>query len=141
RNYLYGVSMRIGYNAPYNEDCEVRNNVIVNGGLDITKYKKAVKENNFILAKGKARPVGHLEVLRPNKYDPNRANVAVFNWSRTPEVVVQARGFRKRGEAYRLMDPRQVYGTPVAAGTCDGKQIRVPMRGEEFAALVLLRGN
>src|SRR5205085_12458403 len=35
RNYLYGVSMQIGYNAPFNEACVVRENVIVNGGLSI----------------------------------------------------------------------------------------------------------
>ena len=82
-NCLYNVSMQIGYSAPHNEDCEVRDNVIVNGGLNIVRYRKVVKEGNVVLARGAPRPKGKAVrvILRPNKYDPNRANVAIYNWA------------------------------------------------------------
>jgi hypothetical protein len=140
KNYLHGVSMRIGYNAPHNEDCEVRDNVIVNGGLEIVKYRKAVKKDNVVLGKGAKRPPGARVILRPNKYAPGRANLAVFNWDRKPNVAVDASTFLKKGETYRLLSPRNLFGKPVLRGTCDGKPIRVPVAGE-FAAFVLIKGD
>src|SRR5262249_33829280 len=87
-NYPYNVSMQVGYSATYNEDCEVRDNVIVNGSLAINKYRKAVKEGNLVLAKGAARPKGAKVVPRPSKYDPNRANLVLVNWDRATAVEV-----------------------------------------------------
>ena len=40
--------------------------------------------------------------------------------SRRPEVEVDAGEFLKAGESYRLLDPRDVFGKPVRAGTADG---------------------
>ncbi len=50
---------------------------------------------------------------------------------------MDAGAFLKTGEAYRLLDPRNLFGKPVASGTADGRLLRVPMAGE-FAAFVLL---
>jgi hypothetical protein len=140
RNYLYGVPMQIGYNAPYNEDCEVRDNLIVDGSLQIQKYRKAVNEGNAILNKQAKRPPGACVVLLPNRYDPARANLAVFNWDRKPVVAVEPGIFLKEGERFRLVDPCDFFGEPVLAGRYDGKSIPVPLKGE-FAAFVLLKGE
>ena len=139
-NYLYNLSMQIGYSAPYNEDCEIRDNLIVGGGLQINKYKKVVQEGNLVLGKNDPRPkdADVRIVLRPNRYDPNRANLAVFNWAKKPAVEVLPKSFLKAGDAYRLMNPREFFGKPVLSGTFDGKPIRVPVDGE-FAAFVLLK--
>src|SRR5207302_7302281 len=51
KNYLHGVSMQVGYAAPHNEDCVVRDNVIADGRLAVTKYRKVVNEGNLVLAK------------------------------------------------------------------------------------------
>src|SRR5262249_14478264 len=139
KNYLYGVSMQIGYSAPHNEDCEVRDNVIVNGGLSINKYKQVVNKDNLVLKKGAPRPKGVRVILRPNKYDRGRAHLAVFNWDKKAAVEVDAGAFLKAGDKYRLLSPRDVFGKPVLAGTYDGKSIRVAVAGE-FAAFVLLKG-
>ncbi|MCI0457094.1 MAG: right-handed parallel beta-helix repeat-containing protein [Gemmataceae bacterium] len=138
QNYLHGVSMRIGYDAPYNEDCEIRDNVIVNGGLEIRKYQKVVNEGNLVLPKEAPRPAGVQMVLRPNRYDRNRANLAVFNWEKKPAVAVDLGGFLKRGEAFQLLNPRDVFGEPVFTGKYDGRSIDVPVTGE-FAAFLLRR--
>ncbi len=139
-NYLYRVNMQIGYSAPHNEDCEIRDNVILGGGLQINKFKIAVKEGNLVLGKNDPRPkdADVRIVLRPNRYDPDRAHLAVFNWARKPAIDLTPKSFLKTGETYRLMDPRRLYGEPVLSGTFDGKPIRVPLDGE-FAAFVLLR--
>lgn len=137
-NFLYGVSMQLGYTAPSNEDCEVRDNLIVNGGLTINKYKKAVNEGNVILAKNAARPQGERVIIRPNKYDPRRANLAIFNWAKEPLVDVDLSGFLKKGDSYRLMRPKNIFGGPTLSATYSGGFVRVPVQGE-FAAFVVLK--
>ncbi len=137
-NVLYGSPMLIGYSAPFNEDCAVRDNVVVNADITINKYKTIVKENNLVLAPGAPRPSGSRVFLRPNRYDPRRAHLAVFNWEHKPEVAVDTGAFLKNGDQYRLLNPCDFYGAPVQAGTADGPVIRVPMNGE-FAAFVLVK--
>lgn len=137
-NVLYGVNLQLGYNAPFNEDCEVRNNIIVNGGLSINKFNRVVNEGNLIIAKSTPRPSGSRVILRPNKYDPNRAHLAIFNWDGKSSVHVDAGAFLKRGDRFRLMNPRDFFGKPVMEGVYDGKKIVVPMLGE-FAAFVILK--
>jgi len=131
RNYLYGINMRIGYGAQ-NEDCEVRDNVIAKGSLSIQKYKKIVQEGNV-----KELPQ-KMAVLIPNRYDPNRAHLVVFNGAKAPEVRVDVGSFLRPGDAFRLMDPKDFFGRAVLEGTCKGKTITVPMKGE-FAPFVVLK--
>jgi hypothetical protein len=138
RNYLHGVDLRVGYSAPENEDCEIRDNVIVNGRLDVVRYKRAVREGNLVLAKGDPRPDAPKAILLPNKYDPNRAHLAIYAFGRKDGVAVPVAGFLKPGDAYRLQSPRDFYGAPLLEGTCSGETIPVPMTSE-FAAFVLLR--
>jgi hypothetical protein len=137
-NYLFGLPMQIGYTAPYNEDCEVQGNVIVNGGLSINKYKKVVNEDNLVLDKKDARPREARVIVRPSKYEPARAHLALFNWDKQPTVNVDAGTLLKNGDRYRLLNPRDPFGKAVQTGTYDGNPIRVPVQGE-FAAYVLLR--
>ena len=141
-NLLYKVNMQIGYSAPSNEDCEIRDNVIVDGGLQVNKYKKVVNEGNLILGKADPRPKdadARVE-LRPSRYDPRRANLAIFNWAKRPTVLVPLGTFAKSGDGYRLMNPRERFGQSVAEGTYDGKAIRVPVEGE-FAAMVVVKAT
>jgi len=138
RNYLHNVGMQIGYNAPENEDCEVRDNVIANGGLSINKYKKAVNEGNLILAKGAKRPAGSRVVLLPSKYDPNRAHLAIYNWENAKEVQVTVKRFIRPGDLCRLRQPTNPFGKPTLEAICQGETIAVPMTSE-FAAFVVIR--
>ena len=69
-NFFYGVPVQLGYDAPTNEACEVRGNVIVNAGLTINRFEKVVQEDNLNLNKSAPRPSGARIVLRPSRYDP-----------------------------------------------------------------------
>jgi hypothetical protein len=64
--------------------------------------------------------------------------VIVFNWARSPNVGLELGRQLKAGESYRLMNPRDLFGEPVAAGVYDGNPVAVPVKGE-FAAFVLVR--
>jgi hypothetical protein len=119
-------------------DCQVRDNIVVNGALAIKNAKAVVAEGNLVLAKDSAPPAGATVVFRPNKYAAGRANLAIFNWEKKAEVAVDTGAFLKKGDRYRLMNPRDFYGKPVHSGTADGPTIRLPMTGE-FAAFVVLK--
>ena len=79
-----------------------------------------------------------LVVLRPNKYDHARANLAIFNWSKQASVDVDASSFLRAGDEYRLMNPRDFFGKPALEGKYTDTPISVPMEGE-FAAFVLIK--
>jgi hypothetical protein len=136
RNYLYGVDMRIGYGAPYNEDCEVRDNVVVNGALEISHYRNAVQEGNLVLADNTVRPAGFKSILLPNRYDPNRAHLAIYNWGKAEAVDVETGDFLREGDAIELLDPRNPFGEPVASATCRSGKIHIPVQGE-FAVFIV----
>jgi hypothetical protein len=135
RNCLYDVDMRIGYDAPYNEDCEVRDNVIANGRLTIANYRTATQEGNLIVASA-GRPAGAKAVLMANRYDPNRAHLAVYNWDKADTVNVAAGGFLRDGERALLLDSENPFSDPVAAAVCRNGRIRIPMQGE-FAVYIV----
>lgn len=140
RNYLYDVGMRIGYDAPYNENCDIRDNIIVNGGLDITRYRQVLQEGNLVVAKGEKRPEGTKSILLPNRFDSNRAHLVIYNWDKTEHLQVKVDPFLKDGEPYRLIDPKDLFGNPVDEGICRENTISLNMKGE-FTVFVILKGQ
>lgn len=137
-NYFYGVPARLGYNAPYNENCEVLGNVIANSNLAINNYKEVLNEGNLIVPTNLARPKGTRVQILPNQYDPRRAHIVIFNWEKNPQVELPVGDFLKRGERFRLLNPRDVFGKPAATGTYDGP-IFSPANSAEFAVFILER--
>jgi hypothetical protein len=137
-NCFYSVPVQLGYNAPTNQDCEVRGNVIVDAGLAINRFESVVSEGNLILAKDDQRPSGVKVFFRVNKYDPRRANLAIFNWERESSVDVDVSALLNPGDRFRLLHPRDFYGSPVLSGNLAGPTIKVTMEGG-FTALVLIK--
>ena len=131
RNYLHGVNLQIGMTTE-NEDCEVRDNVVANGKISINNYKQVVDEGNVReLPASKA-------ILLPNKYDPGRAHLAIYNGARAAEVAVDVSRVLKGGDKYALLDPKNVYGPPLEIGRVQEPSIRIAMTGE-FAVFVLVK--
>jgi hypothetical protein len=131
RNYLHAVNLQVGMTKE-NEDCEVRDNVVAKGKISINNYKKVVDEGNV-------RELPALRaVLIPNKYDPGRAHLAVYNGSRATDVTVDVSKVLKGGDKYVLLDPKNVYGPPVVTGQVEESSIRVAVAGE-FAVFVLVK--
>jgi hypothetical protein len=135
-NYLYGIDMRIGYGAPWNEDCDIRDNVVVNGRLEIERYRSAVQENNLIVGKNDVRPAQNRSVLLLNKYDPARAHLVIYNWDEAETVDVDAGRFTKDGDVIELFDPKDPFGNPTATPTRRNGIIRVPIH-EEFTVFLV----
>ena len=138
KNFLYGVDMRIGYNAPHNENCEIRDNTIVNGGLDINRYKKVVKKGNLVVKRGQKSPTGAKTVLLPNRFDERRAHLIIYNYDKAERVKFTADSFLRNGDSFRLMEPQNIFGQTFLEGTYTGDAIHLPVT-TEFAVFVLIR--
>ena len=135
-NTLHGVQMRIGYGDTRNEDCEVTDNLIVNADLAVQNFSRRRVERNRVYKDGKP---GGVEVrILPNRYDADRAHVAVLNWDQKPTVALDLSTFLRADDYYRLMNPRDLFGKPTVEGSFERKPVDVPVTGE-FAAFVLLR--
>ena len=104
----------------------------------INRFHHVVSEDNLTLAKTDPRPGGMRVFLRVNKYDPRRANLAIFNWERQSPVVLDVSALLKPGDQFRLLNPRDFFGPPILTGRATGSSIKVRMNGE-FAAFVLMK--
>ncbi len=145
-NILYEVPLQIGYTAPYNQDCVVRDNLVINAPLRINRYRQVDEGNNLVLASEEPRPDERARViLRPNRYDEDRAHLAIFNWERAPAVEADLGGFLTPGDRFRILSALDFFGAPVAEGVFDGAPVRVPLAalpetgGGEFCAYVVRR--
>jgi hypothetical protein len=75
-------------------------------------------------------PAGARVIVRPNRYEPGRAHVVIYNWDLQPQVGVDlsASGLRS-GQAYEIRDAQDYFGTPVATGSYTGAPVTLPMTG------------
>ncbi len=146
-NILYEIPMSVGYTAKDSEDCIVEGNTIIRHGLSIRGFKTVTEKDNFIW-RGRqkdAAPETASVIVRPSKYDPNRANLAIVNWPKSKAVDVDLAAFLKAGDAFRIQSVLDFFGEPVAQGTCQGTPVAIPMPVEErtgqgeFCAFVVLR--
>ena len=65
--------------------------------------------------------------IRPNKYEPGRANIVVFNWESADEVDVDLGSALPQGASFEIRNAQNFFAKPVAAGVHNGKPVRLPM--------------
>jgi hypothetical protein len=74
-------------------------------------------------------PMDGVEVfIRPNRYEPGRAHVVVFNWDELDTVTVDLRDVLKIGQEYKIVSAQNFFGAPVAKRVYDGSAVQVPMQ-------------
>lgn len=74
-------------------------------------------------------------VVRPNKYEPGRGHVIVYNWDLQDTVSVDVSSILDIGDAYQVQDAQHFFGEPVAAGIYDGDPLTLPMNLTKKTAL------
>jgi len=79
-------------------------------------------------------PTGVKIVVRPNAYEPGRANVTVCNWDLNASVDVDLSNVLEVGDRYEIRDAQNVLAEPVVSGTWDGGPVSLPMNLTEVAA-------
>ncbi len=83
------------------------------------------------------QPTGTVIRVRPNKYEPGRANIVVYNWGQSSAVSVDLAAAKlPPGAAFQIRDAQNYYGTPVVDSVYDGRPVNLVMSGLRTAAPV-----
>jgi Right handed beta helix region len=75
------------------------------------------------------RPTGSEVFVRPNKYEPGRANIIVYNWDLRDTMDVDVSKVLTVGSRYEVRNVQDYFGAPVVSGTYNGTPIHLPMIG------------
>jgi hypothetical protein len=75
------------------------------------------------------RLTGTMVFIRPNQYEPGRANIIVYNWSRLKSVRVDVSQVLARNTAYEVRNAQNYFGRPVASGIYRGQPLVLPLAG------------
>ncbi|MQA28708.1 MAG: hypothetical protein GEU82_02555 [Luteitalea sp.] len=75
-------------------------------------------------------PTGTTVRVRPNQYEPGRANIVIYNWDEVEQVAVDlgAAGLVP-GDGYEIRDAQNYFGAPVLSGVYLGTTVAVPLTG------------
>jgi hypothetical protein len=102
------------------------------------QQKTGYDKNSTVTATAGGRPQANIVVVRPNEYEPGRANVAVYNWEGKTTVDLDLSGVLKNGQLFEIRNVQDFYGSPVAKGTYKGEKVTVPLlRGSKRTELKL----
>lgn len=143
----HGGDNNIGYYASGAGCTNLRmdNNYLVSGGLALTQWRCTIQSmaGNTLFGELRAdavnrragntyldrvRPTSNRVFVRPNRYEAGRANITVYNWTRSTSVPadISAAGLAV-GDAYEVFDVQNIFGSPVATGVYSGAPISLPM--------------
>ncbi len=74
--------------------------------------------------------------VRPNRYEPGRAFIAVYNFAGQNPVSVDLSGVVALGHRYEVRNVQDVFGPPVASGTYAGGAVAILMDGVQPPAVI-----
>jgi len=103
-------------------NASVRANTVVG---NISGFRSEEYSDNTYLA---ARPATNVVAVRPNAYEPGRANILVINWENAAFAAVDCSSVLKPGERYTVRNARQYAGPAVASGTFSGSAVTIPLK-------------
>jgi hypothetical protein len=72
-------------------------------------------------------PATPVVFVRPNAYEPGRANIVVYNWGRLASVPANVAGVLQPGQAYAVWSVQALFGPPLASGVYSGESLDLPM--------------
>ncbi len=136
-------SVRLGYGYEPNEDVVLTDNYFVGrtefarawnsiamtgnafhgavSGVDTAAYP----DNEYAAT----RPAEARVFVRPNRWEPKRAHVVVYNWALADAVTVDLSGVLEAGDAFEVRNAQDWFAGPVLSGTYDGTPPALPMTG------------
>ncbi len=75
-------------------------------------------------------PTGIWSFVRPNQYEPGRANIVIYNWNLAASVSVNLSSADINiGDTFQIRDAENWYNGPVVSGTYTGSPVSIPMTG------------
>ena len=142
-------SVRLGYSDPNNVDVTLLDNYFVGTTVFARPWQSITMTGNTFYSEVSgninpadypdntyltARPSGAKIILRPNLYEPGRANLAIYNWDLAASVAVDVSAVLTPGMPFELRNAQDFYGDPVLEGIYSGGQLIVPMQAWPAAA-------
>jgi len=104
-------------------------NYVVGGtGMSQGTWTNAIITGNTVITSG-TKPTQPLVLVRPNAYEPGRAAVIIYNWSRQASVSVDLSSVLGVGRRYEVRNVQDLFGAPLVSGTFGGGTISFPMAG------------
>ncbi len=73
------------------------------------------------------RPVKNHIVVRPNRYQPGRAHVIVYNWENFDSVEVDLSKIMSPGDSFVLRNSQDYFGEVTQSGIYEGGLVNLPM--------------
>jgi predicted small lipoprotein YifL len=111
---------------------ELMRNVLI-GALDPPDLLAGNPDNQY----NASFPRGTRVTVRPNRYQPGRAHVIVYNWDLTPQVSVDlSPAGLTSGQRFEIRDVQDLFGAPIVGGTYTGAPVMLPMTGLRAATPV-----
>jgi hypothetical protein len=104
-----------------------RDKEAVQRGVSFDEWRKATGIDRETTFKS-GYPTGTRAVVRPNRYEKGRANVAVYNWDEAESVEVDLSKVLARGQRYKIVNVTNFFGEEALTGAYDGAAVRLPMR-------------
>jgi hypothetical protein len=106
--------------------------------LEAWKKNMHFDANSTLTVAKSGRPAKNKIVLRPNKYERGRANIAVYDWEGRPDVELDLKGLVDTGQSFEIRNVQDFYGKPAATGVYRGEPVVVPLlRGSKKTELKL----
>jgi hypothetical protein len=93
---------------------------------DITGFSPSAFLGNTYLS---SRPTGVQVFVRPNQYEAGRANITVYNWTRSAAVSVDLGDLLHEGDEFVIRNAQDFFGQPVLSATYSGGSVQIPMEG------------
>jgi len=101
------------------------------GGTSIMNMSQFLTAGNAGTGSGntftQSLPSTNAIFVRPNKYEPCRGHVIVYNWQNLSSVNADISEIVLVGDRYQILDAQNYYGGPVAEGTYSGGSVPFPM--------------
>jgi hypothetical protein len=73
----------------------------------------------------------------PNEYEQGRGHLAIYNWDQQSSVNADLSPVVSDGQNFKVLDPRNIFGTPLVSGIYNGP-VDIPMGGQEFGAFLII---
>ena len=82
-----------------------------------------------------AGPPSKLDVfVRPNRYEPGRAHIVIYNWELRETIAVDLSSILTRGTRFEVRDAQNYFGPPVLRGVYNGGMLQLPTRLSKVTA-------
>ena len=96
--------------------------------MNFAKYRAATGFDAHTKPVPQMAPTENRVIIRPNRYEKGRANIAVYNWEHGDAAAVDLSKVLAVGQRYQVHNVMvDIWEKPVATGVYDGKPVSLPI--------------